>query len=326
MAGEMAARNCLLCGKPLSRIWAGTGEDFCSREHRNQYRLRCGMDRLLEANKVANVMRRREVPMQIPAADLRAPGPAEPRGFFGALRRPPAEVSIRPPRLAGKPHILPAVRYMKPRAIAAAPASRRDLPDPRRFGGPAARAPRVASRMPAHVIAAPPARLRPRPGAPARRRDVPIRWLGAGRPVVERLLARGARRQVTPMPAQPPRGISRPSRGRALRVSTAAGFRIPDAKPPAVPYAAPPQRLPETRPRRMTAAVRPPSASPIALAVESAPPAMRLPDAPGAAFERRFRWPGAFETRLPFRNAANEMRVTAVPFGPPDESAPKERK
>src|ERR1051325_9594254 len=66
MGGVMAAKTCLLCGKPLSRIWAGTGEDFCSREHRNTYRLRKGMDRLLEANKVANVMRRRESPRPIP--------------------------------------------------------------------------------------------------------------------------------------------------------------------------------------------------------------------------------------------------------------------
>ena len=58
----MNPRTCLLCGKPLSRIWVGAGEDFCSREHRNQYRLRRGMDRLLEANKVANLIRRRELP------------------------------------------------------------------------------------------------------------------------------------------------------------------------------------------------------------------------------------------------------------------------
>src|SRR5947209_14911007 len=62
-----AARTCLLCGKPLSRIWVGAGEDFCSREHRNQYRLRRGMDRLLEANKVANLIRRRELPKSISA-------------------------------------------------------------------------------------------------------------------------------------------------------------------------------------------------------------------------------------------------------------------
>jgi hypothetical protein len=45
----MSARTCLLCGKPLSRIWVGAG-DFCSREHGNQYRLKRGMDRLTETN------------------------------------------------------------------------------------------------------------------------------------------------------------------------------------------------------------------------------------------------------------------------------------
>src|SRR5438309_7416171 len=77
----MAAKTCLLCGKALSRIWTGTGEDFCSREHRNQYRLRQGMDRLVEASKVASVLRRRENPRQIPTASLRSTGPASQRGF-----------------------------------------------------------------------------------------------------------------------------------------------------------------------------------------------------------------------------------------------------
>src|SRR5688572_23818717 len=61
----MSVRSCLLCGKPLSRIWVGSGEDFCSREHRNQYRMRRGMDRLLETNKISNVMRRREIPKML---------------------------------------------------------------------------------------------------------------------------------------------------------------------------------------------------------------------------------------------------------------------
>src|SRR5579871_5947355 len=64
---KMSARTCLLCGKALSRIWVGAGEDFCSREHRNQYRLRRGMDRLQEASKVASLMRRRENPKPIPS-------------------------------------------------------------------------------------------------------------------------------------------------------------------------------------------------------------------------------------------------------------------
>src|SRR3954454_5836312 len=94
---EMAARTCMLCGKALSRIWAGNGEGFCSREHRNQYRLRRGMDRLLEANKVANVMRRRENPRQIPTASLQSTGPASQRGFFNPqLRRDPQPGGFAP--------------------------------------------------------------------------------------------------------------------------------------------------------------------------------------------------------------------------------------
>ncbi len=61
----MSERTCQLCGKPLSRIRVGGGEEFCSREHRTQYRLRRGMDRLQEANKVASLMRRRENPKPI---------------------------------------------------------------------------------------------------------------------------------------------------------------------------------------------------------------------------------------------------------------------
>jgi hypothetical protein len=58
----MSARICLLCGKTLVRIRVGAGGDFCSREHRNQYQLRRGMDCLAEANKVSTLARRRETP------------------------------------------------------------------------------------------------------------------------------------------------------------------------------------------------------------------------------------------------------------------------
>jgi len=75
---EMSARTCQYCGKPLSRIWVGAGE-FCSREHRNQYRMRRGMDRLLEANQVASVMRRRENPKAI--SSLHAPADLTPRAL-----------------------------------------------------------------------------------------------------------------------------------------------------------------------------------------------------------------------------------------------------
>src|SRR5690348_6813201 len=88
----MSARTCLLCGKPLSRIWAGGGDDFCSKEHRNQYRLRRGMDRLQEANKVANLMRRRENPKPISNGLLMSGAVNSPRAFprFPIAPRPRA--------------------------------------------------------------------------------------------------------------------------------------------------------------------------------------------------------------------------------------------
>src|SRR5271157_1741792 len=75
----MNGRTCQLCGKALSRFTVGSGGDFCSREHRNQFRLRLGMDRLMEANKVASLMRRRENAKTIPAAQLARDSKVSPR-------------------------------------------------------------------------------------------------------------------------------------------------------------------------------------------------------------------------------------------------------
>lgn len=77
----MSARACQLCGKPLSRIRVGTDGEFCSREHRNQFRLRQGMDRLMEANNVASLMRRRERPKNIVPNPADNPSSLEHRGF-----------------------------------------------------------------------------------------------------------------------------------------------------------------------------------------------------------------------------------------------------
>ena len=72
----MSTKTCQLCGKALGRRGDG---DFCSSEHRNQFRLRRGMDRLEEANKVASLMRRRENPRTIPASQLAVTGACTPR-------------------------------------------------------------------------------------------------------------------------------------------------------------------------------------------------------------------------------------------------------
>jgi hypothetical protein len=89
----MSVRNCQLCGKPLGRIRVGAGE-FCSREHRNQFRLRRSMDHLQEANKVATLMRRRENPKQIPLAQLIVTSAMEPRGGVQAGLFPAGHVQF----------------------------------------------------------------------------------------------------------------------------------------------------------------------------------------------------------------------------------------
>src|SRR5262245_30873321 len=82
----MSVKTCQLCGKPLSRLRVGADPEFCSKEHRNQFRLRKGMDRLEEVNKVANLMRRRESPKQIAFSNLIAQSALSPRGYFDAER------------------------------------------------------------------------------------------------------------------------------------------------------------------------------------------------------------------------------------------------
>ncbi len=115
----MSARTCLLCGKPLSRIWVGAGDDFCSREHGNQYRLKRGMDRLTETNKISSLMRRRENPMPIASAHLPLDSASSHRDF--AEMRIPAAGRTRFPSLppllvSSTPRILPVCeRYMRPR-------------------------------------------------------------------------------------------------------------------------------------------------------------------------------------------------------------------
>ena len=84
----MSARVCELCGKPLSRIRVGTEGNFCSREHRNQFRLRQGMDRLMEANNVANLMRRRELPKIIVSKPIESSTSMEWRSYSQGISMP----------------------------------------------------------------------------------------------------------------------------------------------------------------------------------------------------------------------------------------------
>jgi hypothetical protein len=323
----MAARNCLLCGKPLSRIWAGTGEDFCSREHRNQYRLRRGMDRLLEANKVASVMRRRESPKQIPESGLCALGPASPRGFLDPLRVAPAEAVLPFSQPGARPALQSASSYLRPRALAGERGVARELPAAKPFGVQPTRFPGMPIRRDARVAAAPPASLRRKAGAPSERRSTSARWAAPRQPVVACLKLRNEQPPGAPMAGpRVTRGRAAGNRGIALRVSTSAGFLIPERKLPAsrANIAGGGFAWPDVK--KLTAAAAPAQGSARVTAVESAHGAIRLPSPPKPVLERRFEWPEALEMNVPCRNTANGWRVSAVSFGSADESVAKERK
>ena len=98
----MGGRVCLHCGKTLSRIRVGAGEDFCSREHRNQYRFRRSMDHLQEAGKVASLMRRRESPRPLVHPVEAGSGAPEYRAYtefrcpeVSRIRAPETPASVR---------------------------------------------------------------------------------------------------------------------------------------------------------------------------------------------------------------------------------------
>jgi hypothetical protein len=131
---------------------------------------------------------------------------------------------------------------------------------------------------------------------------------------------------VTMPEARPARRITGQRVGRALRVSTAAGFRLPDQALPKSQFAGPEVGgLPCPEAKRLAAAAAPEPGEGNVLQIEIPMAEARIPRAPEANFERRFRWPGAIEVNPEFRNAANEARALAVPFGPPEEFV-KERK
>jgi hypothetical protein len=72
----------------------GTDGDFCSREHRNQFRLRQGMERLMEANTIANLVRRRDRPRSIAPKQVESAAALLRRGFT-QLRPLAVQATIR---------------------------------------------------------------------------------------------------------------------------------------------------------------------------------------------------------------------------------------
>jgi hypothetical protein len=322
----------MLCGKSLSRIWAGNGEDFCSREHRNQYRLRRGMDRLLEANKVANVMRRRENPRQIPTASLRSKGPASQRGFFDPQL--PRDLQ---PRGSALRSIGPALqnRLEQSQRFVAPPANRgreqagRAIDsNPLRCVGQRAVPPAVAFAMPAHIVEAPPSDVaRAMSETPCIRVAPALPWHGGPPSTINNMpqpLSSFAAAALESAPPAQSAGSACP--GRALRVSLAAGFRVPDCSVesrlglPEIPGMVWPGM--QSLGRHGAAG----QSSPTSFAIHFGEPPACLPDAPTANFERRFEWPGIMQIRVQFVECAKVQWTASAPFGCPDDSIPKERR
>lgn len=226
---KMSARTCQLCGKPLGRIRVGAGEDFCSREHRNQYRLRQGMDRLHEANKVASVMRRREQLRPLASPQPGGPATAGRRGFFTASFSSAPHPAAAPGAVVGPPRpraFLGAGRFLQPHAVAGPDTAAKPAAH-RRF--PARPGERMALRfrLSARVPQAPGARMRLARGPESRRREF-SRLPSPGLQIQWSRRSRAPRQPALPLDATRLRGLGAEmaaARGNALRVSLAFAFR-----------------------------------------------------------------------------------------------------
>jgi hypothetical protein len=236
----MNARTCQLCGKPLSRLRVGGDGDFCSREHRNQHRLRAGMDRLEEASKVTTLMRRRENPRQISAARLMCNSALERRGFFEPKQAAPkTDIAAFAPVLPGPaaPRVASgADRYVPPRAsqLAGTSASRRADTSRMRINGrgtlpmvPPRRQKFLAQIGQAPLVSlrcdAPAPRTAPRDFGMLRRGEIRVHLGGAA--LSPSVLA--PRRVLALNPQTRLRSIlSHALEGNALRVSIGIGFRV----------------------------------------------------------------------------------------------------
>jgi len=266
----MNGRTCQLCGKALSRFTVGSGGDFCSREHRNQFRLRLGMDRLMEANKVSSLMRRRENAKAIPAAQLVRDSKVLPR-VAPLLRMPVRQPGAHPLKpLAAVLELSGIVsrattQRSSPQNAAAILSEARSI-DPHSFGIRPQRPllPARTDRLQAHIM--PAGMVVPRLSlasvAQFRREVTELRL------TLRRTHFGGDGIQVRPLrlptqncqEPQPARRLNNSAdRGCELRVSGGIGFRLPAPRIRSIAFERPGTNLPvrATEPRRLTESSRP---------------------------------------------------------------------
>ncbi|HEY1495433.1 MAG TPA: hypothetical protein VGF49_12865 [Candidatus Solibacter sp.] len=319
----MSAKSCQLCGKPLSRLRVGGDGEFCSREHRNQYGLRRGMDRLQEVDKVTNLMRRRETPRQISPARLMCNTALGTRGFLqprvygqGAELAPFAPMFRipEPPRLSKV-----AERYIAPRTTkfeGLMQARRADTRQLRITGrNSSLEFPAPKRRLTTQVPQAPMAGLRCTvPAAAATRRNFSL--LRQTEIRVHAGMPPASLRQIV-LPGTTALGRNLPNRkvgatpleGNALRVSIALGFGVPGVS----------RRVFVTPPAMSTALVWPrtahgvwpetknTTARPRSLAVRMTNPETCLPPARDGQRRAQFVFPG------PLRPGKQKPRTNGMP-------------
>jgi len=335
----MNGRTCQLCGKALSRFTVGSGGDFCSREHRNQFRLRLGMDRLLEANKVANLMRRRENAKTIPAAQLARDSKVSPR--VAPLVRIPVRSDVRPLRPLTAALALPGLTSPAEHGRLGPPPAKAMNSEVRaidaqgfetRLKGqlPPVRSDRFQPRI------APAGAVVPRlSGARLARLRREVSQL---RLVLHRTHIGGNGIQVppphtTPQNPQEPQSARRlnnsADRGRELRVSGGIGFRLLAPRVRAVEFARPRTNPPgrSNNARGLTSSAQPKKSGVIPAGVMRF--TVRVPAAPKGPTQNNpaaFRWPDALPNgREPARDAIPVMRSCEVAWVAAPPSAPQVR-
>jgi hypothetical protein len=291
------------------------------------------MDRLHEANKVANVMRRREIPRQIAAGSLINPGAQSARGFFEhrtAAARPDPALSMPRTVRAYRPNLdTNAGAFPAPPIGSVSSKDRQGTYTPiafpvRRVSSGQA----ITPRMPAQVSQAPFVPLTDSPAdAPCTRRILVSAWRPAARTILGDMLQRVRPAELNAVDAaRTARRLFVPSQGRPLRVSLAVGFHISKRGLPPIVIAQP-EAAGITWPVMINLTEEPFGRStlePIAEAMPIEIPFMRIPAAPPLAFEGRFEWPGVFELPLHFVSPVVRHRTAFVPFGNADEGQGKE--
>jgi hypothetical protein len=192
-------------------------------------------------------------------------------------------------------------------------------------------APAVDPRMAAHVAQAPASAVAPHGASdPASKRLVLVLpWRGV------RLKFAGEIRKRPVSPAKTnPLESSRPAvrvtvvcKGRALRVSMASGFRIPEWKLRTVSVGRPEiagMQWPELQRLELPCAAA--ASVPAETSVKILAPMMHIPAAPCADMLRRLPTPGVKGIAIHSLDSAAEQWSTFVQFGNPDESLAKERR